>query len=723
MVIIVDQENAALGEIGNRKGFAGLTEAEGDLEEELGARAALKVGDGVAEGAVQIDMASHEGGELAGNGEAEAGAPVLAADGIIDLGKLLKELVLFFRGNADARIADGKGQPNGIGSVGEWEGVYLKEDLAGLGKFNGISDQVDEDLAQACGIADEGIGQIGLAGKDEFELLFLGGLEAMDGSQFVEERVELERDGFEAEFSGFNFGKVEDIVEEDEEGIGGAFDVGGVAVLLRVEAGFEEEFGHADDAIHGRPDFVAHIGEELTLGDIGGLGAFGGVAELILGDAPHVDIDEEFGEYGEEAVFVRCILVMLVYGVEPDEPDRPAILQEGQSEETFNTLGFEDIPESGGRECPDIGNEHWFAPAVDFDPIGNHGKRDILEVLDLGFNALGAPLVGIGASLLIEIVVKNVAPVGTNEAAHFSEGFLEGILELIEGHIDVGSGNFGEEFLKLSLALQFEFGLFAVGDIGMGAGHADGDALLVKDGLTAGMDPPVRAIAVAHPEVDFVAFAGAFEVSLDIIHDGGGILRVEEFLKRIEGIGDLMILVAQLFFPFGGEVEAILPQVPVPDTVIGPANGEAELFATGLEFQLGAFEVGDFADGAGDAGFGAGGVGEGGGAEVEPACFVAVLDGVLATLGLCGFAAGGQGLEDERAGRFGKSDFGERASKDLIGVHVPACGIGNMEGFDDQVVIEDKDEVLHTFEDGAEALCGGAGDFAEKERGGFAEVG
>lgn len=478
------------------------------------------------------------------NGQAETGASELAADGIIDLGKLLEELVLFFRGNTDAGIANGEGKPDGISGVGDGEGSNFKDHFACFGELNGIPDQIDEDLAQARGITEKGMRQVGLAGKDEFKLLFFGGLEPMDGSQFFHERVQLERDGFEAELTGFDFGKVENVIEEDEEGIGGAFNVGGVAVLLWGEVGLEEEIGHADNAIHGSAELVAHIGEELTFGDIGGLGAHGGLAQLIFGAAAHVDINDEFGEDSEEAVFVIGVLVMLVNGVKADEPDRLAILEKRQGKETFDTLRHEDIPEAGGREGGDIGDKHGFALAVDFEPIGNHVKGDILEVLDLGGDAFSAPLVSIGTSFPVEIVVKNVAPIRTNEAAHFAEGFLEGIFELIERQIDVGDGNFGQEFLELPLALQFEFGLFAVGDIGMGTGHADGDALLVKDSLSAGMDPPEGAIAVAHPEVDFEAAASALEVALDVIYDCGGILGMEEILERIEGILKLVFLVA-----------------------------------------------------------------------------------------------------------------------------------------------------------------------------------
>ena len=34
----------------------------------------------------------------------------------------------------------------------------------------------------------------------------------------------------------------------------------------RVEVGVEQQLGHADDAVHGRADLVADVGEELRLG-------------------------------------------------------------------------------------------------------------------------------------------------------------------------------------------------------------------------------------------------------------------------------------------------------------------------------------------------------------------------------------------------------------------------------------------------------------------------
>ena len=45
-----------------------------------------------------------------------------------------------------------------------------------------------------------------------------------------------------------------------------------ILALLGVEVGIERQLGHAEDAVHGRADFVAHVGQEIALGLVGGYG-------------------------------------------------------------------------------------------------------------------------------------------------------------------------------------------------------------------------------------------------------------------------------------------------------------------------------------------------------------------------------------------------------------------------------------------------------------------
>jgi len=52
--------------------------------------------------------------------------------------------------------------------------------------------------------------------------------------------------------------------------------------LFSTELGVEQQTRHTNHPIHGCPDFVAHIGQEGRLGNIGSLGCFLGLIELVI---------------------------------------------------------------------------------------------------------------------------------------------------------------------------------------------------------------------------------------------------------------------------------------------------------------------------------------------------------------------------------------------------------------------------------------------------------
>ena len=58
-------------------------------------------------------------------------------------------------------------------------------------------------------------------------------------------------------------------------------DSDGAVALLGGERGIEQELRHADDAVHRRPDLVAHIGEEFGLHPAGGFGGFDGAGPFV----------------------------------------------------------------------------------------------------------------------------------------------------------------------------------------------------------------------------------------------------------------------------------------------------------------------------------------------------------------------------------------------------------------------------------------------------------
>ncbi len=68
---------------------------------------------------------------------------------------------------------------------------------------------------------------------------------------------------------------------------------GDVLALPGRQGGAQRQLGHAQDAVHGRADLVAHVGEELGLGPRGPLGLVAGAAELLLVPLLVGDIGDE----------------------------------------------------------------------------------------------------------------------------------------------------------------------------------------------------------------------------------------------------------------------------------------------------------------------------------------------------------------------------------------------------------------------------------------------
>ena len=97
-------------------------------------------------------------------------------------------------------------------------------------------------------------------------------LERHDRSDVVDVRAQVEFQRFDVELAGFDLGEIENVVEDREQRICAGANRLGVVALCAIETGVEQQTGHADDAVHGRADFVAHGGEERALRAAGRFG-------------------------------------------------------------------------------------------------------------------------------------------------------------------------------------------------------------------------------------------------------------------------------------------------------------------------------------------------------------------------------------------------------------------------------------------------------------------
>ncbi len=227
--VVIDDESAdSLEGIGSGCGVGGFGTGEAEGEPERGA---------LAWSAMESDHAAHELDELFGDGESEAGAAVFSGEGTVSLAEGLEEPVAGFWGDADPCIGDFEAEADGVVRVGD--GMEVEDDLAGFRKLDGVGEEVGDDLAQPSRVAEDLLGECSMDPGHEFESFgfgafgeeFHGAFDAVD---------DIEGHGFDGEFTGFELGEVEDVVDEGEEGVCAAADGFAEVALFGGEGGIEQ---------------------------------------------------------------------------------------------------------------------------------------------------------------------------------------------------------------------------------------------------------------------------------------------------------------------------------------------------------------------------------------------------------------------------------------------------------------------------------------------------
>src|SRR5579872_4884605 len=109
--------------------------------------------------ALHPDAATHHLHQTGADGQAQAGAAEAAGGAAIRLVKLFEEAGLFLTGDADTGVVDLEMKVDSFAVTGFL--ADLQGDFPALGKLDGVPDQIDRDLAQTAGIADEAAGNLG----------------------------------------------------------------------------------------------------------------------------------------------------------------------------------------------------------------------------------------------------------------------------------------------------------------------------------------------------------------------------------------------------------------------------------------------------------------------------------------------------------------------------------------------------------------------------------
>ena len=235
----------------------------------------------VARHAGEAQPTAHHLGQLPGDRETEPGAAIAPRHRIVGLGEGLEEIFLGTFGNADAGIFDCAAQANAH-SVG-WRRLRRlfepHHHLPRLGELDRVRHQVAEHLPEAMRVAAHRRRHRRVHQHQQLETLELGAL-GKQQHHFFDRPRRRERKLLELELAGLDLGKVEDVVDDEQQQLGRAVQHVDETALALVERGVAEQVRHAQDAVHRRADLVAHVRKEEALGEARGLGLLLGGAQF-----------------------------------------------------------------------------------------------------------------------------------------------------------------------------------------------------------------------------------------------------------------------------------------------------------------------------------------------------------------------------------------------------------------------------------------------------------
>ncbi len=84
--------------------------------------------------------------------------------------------------------------------------------------------------------------------------------------QRVELLAQVEIDLLQRQLAGLHLGQIEDVVDKEQQGIGGGFYLAEIIPLLLIQAGLQCQGAEADNGVHGGADLMAHVGQKIALG-------------------------------------------------------------------------------------------------------------------------------------------------------------------------------------------------------------------------------------------------------------------------------------------------------------------------------------------------------------------------------------------------------------------------------------------------------------------------
>ena len=213
--------------------------------------------------AFKDDVAAHERRKPLRNGKTESRALDASVPHAVQAFKTLEQAPFVFVADPDARVADFKSQheefAHRVALTGDAE-IHA----SCFGVFGGVGQKIYDDLLDARHVAHQRVGQRRVHVESEGQSFALGsGLRHVHGVADQVRKTISALDDFE--LAGFDFGKVQDVVDDVKKRLARGADVSRVADDGGVFSFPEDHFVHAEYGVDRRADFMAHVGEEVAL--------------------------------------------------------------------------------------------------------------------------------------------------------------------------------------------------------------------------------------------------------------------------------------------------------------------------------------------------------------------------------------------------------------------------------------------------------------------------
>ena len=198
----------------------------------------------------------------------------------VDLMERLEQALQRSRRHADPRVAHFERHAGHSGR--RCLRPDAQRDAAALGELDRVADEVQHHLLQALRVADDPVGNPLVELEVQAQSLGLG-IGAEQRGDLRRHRVQRHRRGHEVELAGLDLRVIEHVVEDRHQRLAGRR--GGLhqTPLVLLELRMAQQIERPEHPVHRGADLMTHRGEELRLGEVGGLGRLLGALQRRVG--------------------------------------------------------------------------------------------------------------------------------------------------------------------------------------------------------------------------------------------------------------------------------------------------------------------------------------------------------------------------------------------------------------------------------------------------------